>query len=173
LISATYAIAGIPREVVKMNISRKLMSPLTVLVLAASVASVSPQVAEAAPAAAVKCWCVIYVQNYIGHINTQLAKDAGPPLRAMGYHENTSPIGINDIVVLQPGFVRGVDPQAGHIAFLASYRVSGGTVSVTLRGADQPVPGENPWTDHNCYNVTLWSFSYSSSNNWGIKYYRK
>jgi hypothetical protein len=154
-----------------MNISRKLMSPLTVLVLAASVGSVSPQVAAAAPVAAPWCQCVIYVQNYVGYINTQPAMGAGPPLKAMGYHENTSPMGINDIVVLQPGFA-GAKP-GGHIAFLASYRVSGGTVYVTLRGTNQTDQSSRWWTDHNCDNVSLWSFSYSSSNNWGIKYYRK
>lgn len=152
-----------------MNISRKLMSPLAALVLAASVGSVSPQLAAAAPAAG-PCWCVVYVQNYIGHINTGLAKDAGPPLRAMGYRESTSPMGINDIVVLQPGWAVEPNNGAGHIAFLASYRISGGTVYVTLRGANQP---GGTWTDHNCTNVSLWSFSYSSSSNWGIKYYRK
>src|ERR1035441_6397782 len=101
-----------------MNISRKLMSPLTVLVLAASVGSVSPQVAAAAPVAAPWCQCVIYVQNYVGYINTQPAMGAGPPLKAMGYHENTSPMGINDIVVLQPGFAGakpgGIQSQRRH-----------------------------------------------------------
>lgn len=156
-----------------MNISRKLMSPLAVLVLAASVGSVSPQVAAAAPAAAVWCECVIYVQNYIGHINTGPAMNAGPALKAMGYRESSSPMGINDIVVMQPGWA--VEPRggAGHIAFLASYRVSGGNVYVTLRGTHQTDQTSHWWTDHNCTNVSLWPFSYPSSNNWGIRYYRK
>ena len=127
------------------------------------------QVAAATPAAAAtSCECVIYVQNYIGHINTYYAKDAGPALRAMGYRESASPMGINDIVILQPKFAGAF--AAGHIAFLASYRSSGGTVSVTLRGTNQPAPN-GKWTDHNCFNVSLWSFSYSNSS--GIRYYRR
>jgi hypothetical protein len=113
------------------------------------------------------CQCVGYVQNYIGHINTYYAKDAGPALEAMGYRKSATPMGINDIVVLQPGFAGA--PGAGHIAFLASYSTKGSTVSVILRGANQ---GNNGWwTDHGCYNVNRWSFSYS--NNSGIRYYRR
>jgi hypothetical protein len=149
-----------------MSISLKLMSLPTALAIAASVASLPTEVAAATPAAA-PCQCVNYVQNYIGHINTYYAKDAGPALKAMGYRESASPMGINDIVVLQPGFA-GARP-GGHIAFLASYSISGGTVSVILRGANQSPSGW--WTDHNCSNVSRWSFSYS--NNWGIKYYRR
>ncbi len=121
--------------------------------------------ASAAPASF--CQCVIYVQNYIGRINTGHAKDAGQALKARGYRESTSPMGINDIVVLQPNF-KGANPTSGHIAFLASYSSRGGTVSVILRGANQP---GGWWTDHGCYNVSRWSFSYS--NGWGIKYYRR
>jgi hypothetical protein len=111
------------------------------------------------------CDCVPYVQNYIGHINTYYAKDAGPALKAMGYRESTSPMGINDIVVLQPGFAGAYPP--GHIAFLASYSSKGGTVSVILRGANQP---GGKWTDHGCSNVSRWPFSYSNGS--GIRYYR-
>jgi hypothetical protein len=113
------------------------------------------------------CDCVPYVQNYIGHINTWYAKDAGPALKAMGYRESTSPMGINDIVVLQPRF-QGANATAGHIAFLASYSSKGGTVSVILRGANQP---GGKWTDHGCSNVSRWSLSYSNGS--GIKYYRR
>jgi len=113
------------------------------------------------------CQCVTYVQNYIGHINTLYAKNAGPPLKAMGYRESGSPMGINDIVVLQPGFA-GANATAGHIAFLASYTKSGNTFSVILRGANQP---GGWWTDHNCSNASRWSFSYA--NNSGIRYYRR
>ena len=60
---------------------------------------------------------------------------------------------------------------AGHIAFLASYRSSGGTVSVTLRGTNQPPPTVSGPTDHSCFNGSLWSFSYSNSS--GIRYYRR
>jgi hypothetical protein len=108
-----------------------------------------------------------YVQNYIGHINTYYAKDAGAALKAMGYRESSTPMGINDIVVLQPGFV-GADATAGHIGFLASYGYSGSTTYATLRGANQP---GGWWNDHGCYNTSNWSFSYTS--NWGIKFYRR
>jgi hypothetical protein len=150
-------------EVEYMHTLRNLTRLVAALTMAVGVASAS-QIAKASDAT--YCQCVTYVQNYIGHINTYYAKDAGPALKAMGYRESGSPMGINDIVVLQPGFA-GADGTAGHIAFLASYSISGGTVSVILRGTNQP---GGWWTDHNCYNVSRWSFSYT--NNWGIRYYR-
>jgi len=133
------------------------------LAMVASVFSTAP----APVSAATRCWCMDYVQNYIGHINAYYAKDAGPALRAMGYRESSTPMGINDVVVMQPNFA-GADPTAGHIAFLASYRISGSTVTIMLRGANQP---GGWWTDHGCYNVSQWTFSYTS--NWGIRFYRK
>jgi hypothetical protein len=146
-----------------MRLIQKLIGPLAALMLVVFVASAPT---PAAAADATYCQCVAYVQNYIGHIDTLYAKDAGPALKRMGYRESQTPMGINDIVVLQPGFAGA--PSAGHIAFLASYSSSGGTVSVILRGANQSSSGW--WTDHGCYNVNRWSFSYS--NNSGIMYYR-
>jgi len=138
------------------------------LVLAATVLVVAG-VGYTAPVEAASssfCQCVTYVQNYLGYINTGAAKDAGPALQRMGYRASGSPMGINDIVVLQPGFAGAY--ASGHIAFLASWRVSGGTTTVTLRGTNQP---GGWWTDHSCYNVSLWTISYS--NNWGIRFYRR
>jgi len=147
-----------------MSLPRKLVSSLVAFGVAAFV-GIAPPAAAAAPASF--CECVIYVQNYIGHINTYYAKDAGPALRSMGYRESSTPMGVNDIVVLQPGFA-GADATAGHIAFLAQYSRNGSAVSVMLRGTHQP---GGWWTDHGCKNVSQWSFSYS--NGWGIKYYRR
>ena len=147
-----------------MRLRRTLGTTLAALAVAAFVGVAPP---SASAGTATFCQCVIYVQNYIGHINTNYAKDAGPALKAMGYRESSTPMGINDIVVLQPGFA-GANATAGHIGFLAKYSYSGSTVSVMLRGANQP---GGWWTDHGCYNVSQWSFSYS--NNWGIKYYRR
>lgn len=126
---------------------------------------------QAAAASATNCQCVAYVQNYIGHINTGTAKDADAGLRSMGWnHVSSTPMGINDIVVLQPGFNSAVDPSAGHIAWLAKYSTQGNTTSIMLRGANQ---GSLPtWTDHGCNNVSQWSFSYPNGKS-GIKFYRR
>ena len=134
------------------------------LAIAAIAPLTSPLPAHAA--AASYCQCVTYVQNYVGYINAYYAKDAGPALKARGYRESATPMGINDIVVLQPGFAGA--SGYGHIAFLASYRKSGSTVTATLRGTNQP---GGWWTDHSCYNVSLWTITYS--NNWGIRFYRR
>ena len=86
------------------------LATIVAVTMPLGLASASPADAAAA-APAPFCECVIYVQNYIGHINTYYAKDARKGLLAMGYHEYTSPRGINDIVVLQPGFA-GADRTA-------------------------------------------------------------
>jgi hypothetical protein len=151
-----------------MKLHRNLASLVATLAFALSALGAPAPQPAAAAAPVVYCECMTYVQNYVGHIPVLYAKDAGPALRQMGYRESKTPMGINDIVVLQPYFANA-NATAGHIAFLASYSISNGWVSVILRGANQSKYGW--WTDHGCYNVNRVSFSYN--NNWGIRFYRR
>jgi hypothetical protein len=149
--------------------SHRLWSLATVgaIVTTASLATAPQAVAEPYT----HCECVAYVQNYIGHINTMLAKDSDAGLRALGWNRvSDTPMGINDIVVLQPGFNSAVNPSAGHIAWLAKYSTQGNTTSIMLRGANQG--NLSTWNDHGCNNVSQWSFSYPNGKS-GIKFYRK
>ncbi len=124
------------------------------------------------PMTAGPCSCVDYVQNDIlGPTGVYAASDLNWWLPQHGWWKDRggNTPGWGDVMVFSPGAYYA-DPNYGHTAIVqTSSRNADGSWSVTMRSAHWSVGGAY-FTDHNCTNVRLTTFTYYGDS--GITFWR-
>lgn len=124
--------------------------------------------------AATKCQCVGYVKNYFGILEAiGNAKDTGAWFKNHGFTESSKPV-VGAAVVMQNTFPTAnnpsVDEFVGHVGIVESVTDLGTRWKISVRGANQ-TEGGTEFTEFNCSNVRITTWSPYSKTNLNIKYY--